>query len=449
VTPFLKKEYFHDQIEKLVFGAIQDFISKYNALPTKEAIVIDLDKQTSLTEPQFQELGKLMESLTDEDVPELEWLSSQTEDFCKDKAVYNAIMESIHILEDKSDSKTANAIPEILSDALAVSFDTHIGHDYIEDAEERYDFYHRIEKKVAFDLEYFNTITGGGTPQKTLNIIMAGTGVGKSLFLCHHAANCLTQNKNVLYITCEMAEERIAERIDANLFDMTIDDVQDLPRNLYYKKLETFKAHLKGKLIIKEYPTATANVNHFRALLDELWMKKQFKPDIIFIDYLNICASARLKNGSNVNSYTYIKAIAEELRGMAVERSVPIFSATQVNRSGFNNSDVGLEDTSESFGLPATADFMIALISTDELEENNQIMVKQLKNRYNDVASNKKFILGINRGKMKLYDVDKNDQSGLLQTNQTKDTKAGNDLDGRNFDEKFSSSKGKFESWSI
>ena len=337
VTPFLKKEYFHDQIEKLVFGAIQDFISTYNALPTKEAIVIDLDKKTSLTEPQFEELGKLMESLTDEDVPELDWLSSQTEDFCKDKAVYNAIMESIHILEDKSDSKTPNAIPEILSDALAVSFDTHIGHDYIEDAEERYDFYHRVEKKVPFDLEYFNTITGGGTPQKTLNIIMAGTGVGKSLFLCHHAANCLTQNQNVLYITCEMAEERIAERIDANLFDMTIDDVQDLPRNLYYKKLEGFKAHLKGKLIVKEYPTATANVNHFRALLDELWMKKQFKPDIIFIDYLNICASARLKNGSNVNSYTYIKAIAEELRGMAVERSVPIFSATQVNRSGFNN----------------------------------------------------------------------------------------------------------------
>jgi len=449
VTPFLKKEYFHDQIEKLVFGAIQDFIATYNALPTKEAIVIDLDKKTSLTEPQFEELGKLMESLTDEDVPELDWLSSQTEDFCKDKAVYNAIMESIHILEDKSDSKTPNAIPEILSDALAVSFDTHIGHDYIEDAEERYDFYHRVEKKVPFDLEYFNTITGGGTPQKTLNIIMAGTGVGKSLFLCHHAANCLTQNQNVLYITCEMAEERIAERIDANLFDMTIDDVQDLPRQMYYKKLEGFKAHLKGKLIVKEYPTATANVNHFRALLDELWMKKQFKPDIIFIDYLNICASARLKNGSNVNSYTYIKAIAEELRGMAVERSVPIFSATQVNRTGFNNSDVGLEDTSESFGLPATADFMIALISTEELEENNQIMVKQLKNRYNDVASNKKFILGINRGKMKLYDVDKNDQSGLLQTNQTKDTKAGNGLDGRNFDEKFSPSKGKFESWSI
>ena len=449
VTPFLKKEYFHDQIERLVFSAIQDFMSTYNALPTKEAIVIDLDKKTSLTEPQFEELGKLMQSLSDEDVPELEWLTSQTEEFCKDKAVYNAIMESIHILEDKSESKTANAIPEILSDALAVSFDTHIGHDYIEDAEERYDFYHRVEKKVPFDLEYFNTITAGGTPQKTLNIIMAGTGVGKSLFLCHHAANCLTQNQNVLYITCEMAEERIAERIDANLFDMTIDDVQDLPRQLYHKKLNDLKTHLKGKLIVKEYPTATANVNHFRALLDELWMKKQFKPDIIFIDYLNICASARLKNGANVNSYTYVKAIAEELRGMAVERSVPVFSATQVNRGGFNNTDVGLEDTSESFGLPATADFMIALISTEELEEQNQIMVKQLKNRYNDVASNKKFIVGINRGKMKLYDVEKNEQSGLLQTNQTEETKAGNGFDGRNFDEKFSSSKGKFESWSI
>jgi replicative DNA helicase len=448
VTPFLKKEYFHDQVEQLVFCAIQNFISTYNALPTKEAIVIDLDKKNNLTEPQFQELGKLINSLTDEDTPEMEWLSNQTEEFCKDKAVYNAIMESIHILEDKSESKTANAIPEILSDALAVSFDTHIGHDYIEDAEERYEFYHRVEKKVPFDLEYFNTITAGGTPQKTLNIIMAGTGVGKSLFLCHHAANCLTQNQNVLYITCEMAEERIAERIDANLFDMTIDDVQDLPRQLYHKKLDNLKTKLKGKLIVKEYPTATANVNHFRALLDELWMKKQFKPDIIFIDYLNICASARLKNGANVNSYTYIKAIAEELRGMAVERSVPVFSATQVNRGGFNNTDVGLEDTSESFGLPATADFMIALISTEELEEQNQIMVKQLKNRYNDVASNKKFIVGINRGKMKLYDVEKNEQSGLLQTNQTEETKAGNGFDGRNFDDKFSS-KRKFESWSI
>ena len=449
VLPFIKGDYFSDRTERTVFEEIQKFVDKYNDLPNQNALEVELDSRKDLNEDDYKRVLSVVKELQKDDNVIFDWLVQTTEDFCKDKAVYNAIMESIHILEDKSDSKTPNAIPEILSDALAVSFDTHIGHDYIEDAEERYDFYHRVEKKVPFDLEYFNTITGGGTPQKTLNIIMAGTGVGKSLFLCHHAANCLTQNQNVLYITCEMAEERIAERIDANLFDMTIDDVQDLPRQMYYKKLEGFKAHLKGKLIVKEYPTATANVNHFRALLDELWMKKQFKPDIIFIDYLNICASARLKNGSNVNSYTYIKAIAEELRGMAVERSVPIFSATQVNRTGFNNSDVGLEDTSESFGLPATADFMIALISTEELEENNQIMVKQLKNRYNDVASNKKFILGINRGKMKLYDVDKNDQSGLLQTNQTKDTKAGNELDGRNFDEKFSPSKGKFESWSI
>jgi len=277
---------------------------------------------------------------------------------------------------------------------------------------------------------------------------MAGTGVGKSLFLCHHAANCLSQNNNVLYITCEMAEERIAERIDANLFDLTIDSVQDLPHLLYKKKLDNLKSKLKGKLIIKEYPTATANANHFRALLDELWMKKKFKPDIIFIDYLNICASARLKSGNNVNSYTYIKAIAEELRGMAVERNVPIFSATQVNRGGFNNTDVGLEDTAESFGLPATADFMIALITTEELEELNQIMIKQLKNRYNDVASNKKFILGINRGKMKLYDVEKNAQGGIFQSNQTEETRAGSGLDGRNFDEKFSS-KPTFENWNI
>jgi|TARA_R100001082_G_scaffold101468_1_gene71033 archaellum biogenesis ATPase FlaH len=431
----------------MVFASTQEFIIKYNALPTKEAIIIDLSKKKNINETQFKELGTLMDDLNSDEIPELSWLVNETESFCKDKAVYNAIMESIHIIDDKCDTKTPNAIPEILSDALAVSFDTHIGHDYIEDADERYDFYHRIEKKVPFDLEYFNTITAGGTPQKTLNIVMAGTGVGKSLFLCHHAANCLTQNQNVLYITCEMAEERIAERIDANLFDMTIDDVQDLPRSIYEKKVEGLKKKIKGKLIVKEYPTATANVNHFRALLDELWMKKKFKPDIIFVDYLNICASARLKNGSNVNSYTYIKAIAEELRGMAVERAVPIFSATQVNRGGFNNSDVGLEDTSESFGLPATADFMIALISTEELEELNQIMVKQLKNRYNDVASNKKFILGINRGKMKLYDVEKNDQNGLLQANQTEETRAGSGYDGRNFDEKFS--KRTFENWEI
>ena len=449
VAPFLTDEYFHDPIEKMVFQSIQNFISIYNALPSKEAIIIDLDKKRDITEPQFKQLGDLMENLTEEEnKPEFQWLLNETEEFCKDKAVYNAIMESIHIIEDKSKSQTTTAIPEILSDALAISFDTHIGHDYIEDADERYEFYHRIEKRIPFDLEYFNTITGGGTPTKTLNIVMAGTGVGKSLFLCHHAANCLSQNNNVLYITCEMAEERIAERIDANLFDMTIDNVRELPKAIYDQKLSNLQSKIKGKLIIKEYPTATANANHFRGLIDELWMKKKFRPDIVFIDYLNICASARLKNGSNVNSYTYIKAIAEEIRGLAVEKSIPIFSATQVNRGGYNNSDVGLEDTAESFGLPATADFMIALIATEELEEMNQMMVKQLKNRYNDVSTNKKFILGINRGKMKLYDVKKDEQGGLLQTNQTKETQLGVGIDGRNFDEKFSSEK-KFANWSI
>ena len=446
VAPFLKAEYFHDRHERIVFDIAQNFILSYNNLPTKEVILIEVNKLKNINELDFKTIQSVLGDLSNEEV-DFSWLVEQTENFCKDKAVYNAIMESIHIIDGESKTQTSNAIPEILSDALAVSFDTHVGHDYLEDSDDRYDFYHRVEKKVPFDLEYFNTITAGGTPQKTLNIIMAGTGVGKSLFLCHHAANCPSQNNNVLYITCEMAEERIAERIDANLFDMTIDDVQDLPKKIYSKKLENLKSTTKGKLIVKEYPTATANVNHFRALLDELWMKKQFKPDIIFIDYLNICASARLKNGSNVNSYSYIKAIAEELRGMAVERSVPIFSATQVNRGGFNNTDVGLEDTSESFGLPATADFMIALISTEELEELNQIMVKQLKNRYNDVASNKKFLLGINRGKMKLYDVD-HGSGDLVQSNQTESQDTGNGFNGKNFDSKFQSNS-KFETWSI
>jgi len=446
VTPFLKAEYFHDKNERNILSIVQNFILEYNNSPTKEIITIEVDKLKGVTDDEFKNITSILNELTNEEV-DFSWLVEQTESFCKDKAVYNAIMESIHIIDGESKTQNSNAIPEILSDALAVSFDTHVGHDYLEDSDERYDFYHRVEKKVPFDLEYFNSITAGGTPQKTLNIIMAGTGVGKSLFLCHHAANCLSQNNNVLYITCEMAEERIAERIDANLMDMTIDDVQDLPKTIYSKKLDNLKTKIKGKLIVKEYPTATANVNHFRALLDELWMKKQFKPDIIFIDYLNICASARLKNGNNVNSYSYIKAIAEELRGMAVERSVPVFSATQVNRGGFNNTDVGLEDTSESFGLPATADFMIALISTEELEELNQIMVKQLKNRYNDVASNKKFLLGINRGKMKLYDVD-HGSGDLVQANQTTEQDSGNGFNGKNFESKFQSNT-KFESWSI
>jgi replicative DNA helicase len=414
VTPFIKREYFHDRSMRFVFETIHDFIQKYNNLPTKEALYIILDKNKSITQEELKRVSLIIEEISNnQESSDIEWLVNETESFCKEKAVYNAIMESIQIIDGKS-QQSQGSIPDILSKALAVSFDVHIGHDYIEDYEKRYDFYHTIEKKIPFDLEPFNQITNGGTPAKTLNIVMAGTGVGKSLFLCHHAANCLKQNQNVLYITCEMAEERIAERIDANLLDVTLDSLKELPKTVYEKKINNLSAGVTGKLIIKEYPTATANVNHFRFLLDELWLKRKFKPDVIFIDYLNICASARLKNGNNINSYTYIKSIAEELRGLAVEYNVPIFSATQTTRSGYSNSDVGLEDTSESFGLPATADFMFALISTDELAEMNQIMVKQLKNRYNDTASNRKFLLGINRAKMKVFDIKTTQPTNLI-----------------------------------
>ena len=377
--------------------------------------MIDIDKNSSMNEQQFKDCTELVNSLENKEDINSEWLTEETEGFCKNKAVYNAIMESIHIIDGKSTTKADTAIPDILSEALSVSFDTHIGHDYIEDAEKRYEFYHKVEQKVPFDLEFFNTITAGGTPQKTLNIVMAGTGVGKSLFMCHHAANCLTQNLNVLYITCEMAEERIAERIDANLMDVTMDTLKELPKQMYDKKLESATGGMSGSLIIKEYPTATANANHFRILLDELAIKKKFVPNIIFIDYLNICASSRIKPGSNTNTYQYVKSIAEELRGMAVEYNVPVFSATQTNRQGYSSTDVGLEDTSESFGLPATADFMFALISTEELDENNQVLVKQLKNRYNDTVANRKFLLQIDRSKMKLSDVE---QVQLTESNQ-------------------------------
>ena len=405
VTPFLKREYFHDRSVRFIFETVHDFILKYNNLPTKEAIYIILDKNKSINQEEMKRILTYVEEISNvKDNVDFEWLMTETETFCKDKAVYNAIMESIQIIDGKT-QQSQGSIPDILSKALAVSFDVHIGHDYIEDYEKRYDFYHTIEKRIPFDLDGFNQITNGGTPAKTLNIVMAGTGVGKSLFLCHHAANCLKQNCNVLYITCEMAEERIAERIDANLLDVTLDNLRELPKTLYEKKIQNLSSGVKGKLIIKEYPTATANVNHFRFLLDELWLKRKFKPDIIFIDYLNICASARVKSGNNVNSYTYIKSIAEEIRGLAVEYNVPIFSATQTTRSGYSSTDVGLEDTSESFGLPATADFMFALISTEELAELNQIMVKQLKNRYNDTATNRKFLLNITRAKMKVSDI--------------------------------------------
>jgi len=432
VTPFLKREYFHDRSVRFVFEGIHDFILKYSNLPTKEALYIILDKNKAIGQEEMKRVGEVLEEIsTTKDPCDQEWLLSETENFCKEKAVYNAIMESIQIIDGKS-QQSQGSIPDILSKALAISFDVHIGHDYIEDYQSRYDFYHTVEKRIPFDLENFNQITGGGTPTKTLNIVMAGTGVGKSLFLCHHAANCLKKNYNVLYITCEMAEERIAERIDANLLDVTLDYLRHLPQVVYESKIKNLSAGVTGKLIIKEYPTATANVNHFRFLLDELALKRKFKPDIIFIDYLNICASARVKAGGNTNSYTYIKSIAEELRGLAVEYGVPIFSATQTTRSGYSNTDVGLEDTSESFGLPATADFMFALISTEELAELNQIMVKQLKNRYNDAASNRKFLQNINRAKMKLYDINNSSDNTVIPV-PTENQKKQNKFENWNF----------------
>lgn len=421
VIPFIKNEYFHRKPIQMLYTCIHDFVMQYNACPSKDAVSICLEKHKGIAQKEYDECIEMLEDFNKKsaDQHNLEWLVTETENFCKEKALYNGIMESIQIIDGKSKDKIRTAIPSILSDALAVSFDTNIGHDYLEDSDQRYEFYHRIEKRIPFDLEFFNTITNGGTPIKTLNIVMAGTGVGKSLFLCHHAANCLAQGMNVLYITCEMAEERIAERIDANLLDITLDSLRELPKEVYEKKMNTLKQTVKGKIIIKEYPTSSASVNHFRVLLDELNLKKKFKPDVIIIDYLNICASSRMKHNGNVNSYMYIKAIAEELRSMAVEYSVPIWSATQVNRTGFASTDIGLEDTSESFGLPATADFMFALISTEKLDEMNQIMVKQLKNRYNDTAINRKFIVGINRAKMKLFDVE---QSELADANQEPDT---------------------------
>ena len=407
VLPFLKEDYFADRDTKIIFRMVSDYLDKYNSMPTRGALEIILDAKTNVEPEVMKQCIQNLDKMFDESKsPDLEWLIDHTEKFCKDKAIYNAILESIHIIDGKSKDKDVGSLPKMLSDALAVSFDTHIGHDYIEDYGKRYEFYHRVENKIPFDIEQFNTITNGGVPRKTLNIIMAGTGVGKSLFMCHHASACLTQNLDVLYITCEMAEERIAERIDANLMDLPMEDLKKLPADIYNKKMQQIRKKYTGRLIIKEYPTATANANHFRALLNDLKMKKNFQPDIIFIDYLNICASARLKMNASVNSYTFVKAIAEELRGLAVEFEVPIFSATQVNRGGFNNTDVGLENTSESFGLPATADLMFALISTEELEEQGQVMVKQLKNRYNDVSRSKKFVVGIDRSKMKLLDVD-------------------------------------------
>ena len=415
--PFIQSEYFSNAEEKTLFNEIEKFVENYKNLPTKDTILIELNNRKDLNEDQLKNLRQLVSSASDEQV-DLQWLLDTTEKWCKDRAVHNAVLSGIKILDNKDQKRTPEAIPGILADALSVSFDNHIGHDYLQDADKRFDWYHTKEQRFKFDLDYFNRITKGGVPSKTLNIALAGTGVGKSLFMCHVASSFLTQGKNVLYITLEMAEERIAERIDANLFDISMDDIRDMPKQLYDTKVEKLNAKTKGQLIIKEYPTASAHSGHFRALMNELSLKKSFKPDVVFIDYLNICASARFKGG-NISSYFYVKAIAEELRGLAVEFDLPIFSATQTTRTGFVSTDIGLEDTSESFGLPATADFMFALMSNEELEALGQMKVKQLKNRYNDPSMNRAFIVGVDRAKMRLYDVENNAQN-IVDANQTK-----------------------------
>ena len=420
VVPFIQPDYFEDHKDRVIFEEVTKFVVKYDKPANQEILNIEIENRNDVTDTEFKEIIDLVSSLNAEETNK-EWLVDTTEKWCRDRAIYLALMKSIKIADGQDKDKGRDAIPSILSDALAVSFDNHIGHDYLQDYEQRYEVYHRKEEKIPFDLEYFNKITKGGLPNKTLNIALAGTGVGKSLFMCHVASSVLLQGKNVLYITAEMAEERIAERIDANLLNVNIQEIADLPKVMFDNKVNKLASKTQGTLIIKEYPTATAHAGHFKALLNELALKKSFRPDIIFIDYLNICASSRYSKLGNVNSYTHIKAIAEELRGLAVEFSVPIVSATQTTRSGYGSSDVELTDTSESFGLPATADLMFALISTEELEELGQIMVKQLKNRYNDPTINKRFIVGIDRAKMRLYDCEQSAQKDILDNGQDAD----------------------------
>ena len=411
VLPFIKPDYFQG-VYRSLFKEAGKYVAKYNKLPTSETLVIELQEVSSWGDEQYQMAMDIVPQLFNGEVIDQDWLLDATEKWCQDRALYNAVMESISIIDGKHESLTKNALPDILSKALGVSFDKNVGHDYIENVEERYEFYHTEEDRIPFDLDLFNQITKGGVPRKTLNICLAGTGVGKSLYMCHVAAAALAEGRNVLYITMEMAEERIAERIDANLLNVPIDQLENLSKDIFTTKVNNLATKTNGKLIIKEYPTGSAHTGHFRALLNELKLKKEFVPDVIFIDYLNICASSRMKGmGGAINSYNYIKAIAEELRGLAVEFDVPLFSATQTTRSGYSNSDVGLEDTSESFGLPATADLMFALISTEELEQSGQLMVKQLKNRYNDPTHNKRFVIGVDRSKMRLYDVDEREQT--------------------------------------
>jgi replicative DNA helicase len=405
VIPFLLPEYFMDRSDRVIFEEYNKFFSQYNTTPTVDVLKIEISNRKDISEEEVKKVNETLDTLSDEQT-NIDWITDSTEKFCKDKAVYNAIINSIKIIEGRDKNHNQDAIPSLLSKALAVTFDSHVGHDYLEDSDARYDFYHRVEEKIPFDIDLLNKITNGGLSKKTLNIILAGTGVGKSLAMCHFAASSLLQGKNVLYITMEMAEERIAERIDANLLELTMDSLKMVEKRVFDARLEKIRNKTHGKLIVKEYPTASAHAGHFRALIEELRMKRDFTPDIIFIDYLNICSSQRLRMGSNVNSYTYIKAIAEELRGLAGEYKVPLVSATQTTRSGFANTDPGLEDTSESFGLPATADLMIALIATEELDQMNQIMVKQLKNRYSDPNFYKRFVVGVDRKQMRLYNVE-------------------------------------------
>ena len=423
VLPYIKPDYF-EGIYRILFKEAGKFVAKYNKLPNAEAFKIQLDETESLSEEQYKLAIDILPNLFSEEEVNSQWLNDSTEKWCQDRALHNAIMESITIIEGKHAQLTKNALPDILSKALSVSFDNNIGHDYTENADQRFEFYHQEENKIPFDLDYFNKITDGGLPNKTLNICLAGTGVGKSLFMCHVAASCLVQGRNVLYITMEMAEERIAERIDANLLNVPIDQLDKMSKDMFTTKVGQLAKDTAGKLIIKEYPTGSAHSGHFRALLNELKLKKSFVPEIIFIDYLNICASSRMKSlGGAINSYTYIKAIAEELRGLAVEFDVPIFSATQTNRQGYSNSDVGLEDTSESFGLPATADLRFAIVSTEELEQMSQLMVKQLKNRYNDPVKYKRFMIGVDRSKMRLYDIEEAKQEQLVDDTPVFDSK--------------------------
>ena len=423
VLPFLKTEYFKDRPTITLHSIIDEYVQNYNHSPSIEAISTELSYQKNLSEEEFAETKKVLKDIdTNKDsynLTDIQYLLDTTEKFCKDRAINNAILDGIKILDNKDKQRTPEAIPDLLKDALGVNFNTAIGHDYLEMTEERYQYYHRTEERIPFDLQYFNKITKGGLPKKTLNVILAGTGVGKSMFMCHMASNMISQGKNVLYITLEMAEERIAERIDANLLDITIDDLYKLPKQYFDSKIQKLKSKINGRLVIKEYPTASAHAGHFKILSDELMLKKNFKPDAVFIDYLNICTSRRFKGG-NINSYTMVKSIAEELRGLAVELNVPIISATQTTRQGFTSTDIGLEDTSESFGLPATADFMFAVIANEDLDKLNQIAIKQLKNRYSDPSINRKFVIGVDRSKMRFYDLEETAQQGMVDTGQVK-----------------------------